>query len=89
MNTRMKQPWFIRTIIYSVTGLIGAVLFAAGIASPEQVTKITEQVAPLILMVVSGMAAVKANPQSDLPAEAVTRPVPVSQIDQIRNANQS
>lgn len=85
MNTRMKQPWFIRTVIYSIAGLIGAVLFAIGVATPEQVNHITEQAAPLILMLISGMAAFKANPQSDLPADAAAKPTPTSVLDAIRD----
>lgn len=62
-----RQPYFIRTIVYSIAGIIGAILFGLGIAQPEQVEQITAQVVPVILMLVSSMAAVKANPQSDMP----------------------
>lgn len=68
-ESRTKQPWFIRRVFYIIIGLVGAALFAFGIADTAQIEEWTAAAerlaAPVLMVLTSVLAAPKANPGAD------------------------
>lgn len=66
---RLSEPWLIRRVFYAIIGLIGAVLFGFGIADADQIDQWSQAAerlaAPILMILTSGLAGVKANPGSD------------------------
>lgn len=82
MKNRLRQPWLIRRIFYFImaaVGIIAAIFFGA---SAEQITSVEgglEPVLSILLSVVSGLAASRANPGSDAGAAPAPAPAPEPQ----------
>lgn len=82
-RTRVTQPYAIRRIFYGVIALIGAALFGFGVGDAAQIDQWTEAaerlVAPLLMIISSSLAGVKANPGSDLKEQppVVAEPAPI------------
>lgn len=85
LGTRMTQPYAIRRIFYGIIALAGAALFGFGVGDAAQIDQWTEAaerlVAPLLMIITSSLAGVKANPGSDLkeppPVVVGSAPAPV------------
>ena len=79
VKNRLRQPWLIRRIFYFImaaVGIIAAIFFGA---SAEQITSVEgglEPVLSILLSVVSGLAASRANPGSDMGAIPAPAPAP-------------
>lgn len=76
MTTRMTHPYVLRRLFYGVVALIGAVLFGLGVGDAAQIDQWTEVaerlVAPVLMILSSSVAGVKANAGSDTkPATSV------------------
>ncbi|AKK04607.1 hypothetical protein CMUST_01290 [Corynebacterium mustelae] len=71
------QPWVIRKMIYGAGLVIGAILVGVGLVSAETVESALSNVegfiTPLILMIISGIAAKKTSILSDQPADAAVQ----------------
>lgn len=79
----VKEPWFLRRVFYVIIGLIGALLFAFGVADAAQIEEWTAAaerlVAPVLMVLTSVLAAPKANPGADKGASEKLDPTPVPQ----------
>ena len=77
---RLAQPWLIRRIIYILAGLVGviaAVFFGATADHLDTIDRTMATLTPIILALVSTLAAPKANPGAD--AGAAPDPVVIEQ----------
>lgn len=75
-----SQPYVIRRVFYAVVALIGAALFGFGVGDAAQIDQWTDAaeklLAPLLVIVSSGLAGVKANPGSDVKLKPAPAPDP-------------
>lgn len=65
---RLTQPWLVRRIIYILAGLVGviaAVFFGATADHLATIDRVLATATPIILALVSTLAAPKANPGAD------------------------
>lgn len=68
LRDRLHQPWLIRRAIYIVAGIIGAVaavFFGATADHLDMIDRVLATATPIILALVSTLAAPKANPGAD------------------------
>ena len=82
---RLRQPWLIRRIIYILAGLIGvvaAVFFGATADHLDTIDRAMATLTPIILALVSTLAAPKANPGADAgeAAPVVVEPAPAPDL---------
>ena len=69
LGQRLAQPWLVRRIIYIAAGLIGviaALFFGATADHLATIDRVLATVTPIILALVSTLAAPKANPGADV-----------------------
>lgn len=81
MLTMLRQPWVLRRIGYLVVFIAAFVAGVVGWVSPDEAAGWIAQAGPWITVIVSAVAASKANPGSD------TRPPSVGEVvDAVRDA---
>lgn len=84
IGQRLTQPWLVRRIIYVLAGIVGAVaavFFGATADHLATIDRVLATATPIILALVSTLAAPKANPGSDMdgqpdPVVIETAPTP-------------
>ena len=80
---RLAQPWLIRRIIYIIDGVIGviaAVFFGATADHLDTIDRAMATLTPIILALVSTLAAPKANPGADAGSPVVVEPAPAPDL---------
>ena len=80
---RLRQPWLIRRIIYILAGVVGvvaAVFFGATADHLDTIDRAMATLTPIILALVSTLAAPKANPGADAGAPVVVEPAPAPDL---------
>ena len=68
IGQRLTQPWLVRRIIYILAGIVGAVaavFFGATADHLATIDRVLATATPIILALVSTLAAPKANPGAD------------------------
>lgn len=82
LGQRLTQPWLVRRIIYILAGVVGAVaavFFGATADHLATIDRVLATATPIILALVSTLAAPKANPGADAgdaPAPVVIEQAP-------------